>query len=89
MEIADLIRDFVQELPSRASAIADASKAGDWAALRRLAHQLKGAAGSYGFSSITDAARSIEEAASPSVGSAELDESIRRLSTLCQRARAA
>ena len=88
-EIADLVRDFVQELPSRAIAIADAAKTSDWAALRRLAHQLKGAAGSYGFSSITDAARSIEEAASPSVGSAELDESIRRLSALCQRARAA
>lgn len=89
VEVADLVLEFVGDLPNRSSAIADAAKSGDWTMLRRLVHQLKGAAGSYGFSSITDAARHIEEAASSSTRSDHLDDSIRRLAALCQRARAA
>jgi signal transduction histidine kinase/DNA-binding NarL/FixJ family response regulator len=89
VEIADLVRDFVRELPGRANAIADAAHSRDWGGLGRLAHQLKGAAGSYGFSSITDAARFVEEAASPDAGPDQLDDSIRHLTTLCKRARAA
>ncbi len=87
-ELADLVRDFVSELPSRAAAISDAAHARDWKSLSRLAHQLKGSGGSYGFGAITDVARCIEEAANASDAS-DLEVALRRLTALCQRARAA
>ncbi len=79
-DLADLLNAFVKELPSRAAAIAEAADSGDHALLARLAHQLKGAAGSYGFSSITDAARAVEQGSTP--------ETIGQLRALCARARA-
>ena len=88
-DIADLVRDFVAELPKRAESIAHAALSKDWESLRRAAHQLKGAAGSYGFGPITDAARTVEGFASGDAASADLERSIASLTTLCRKARAA
>lgn len=62
-EFATLVEMFVDELPSRASALRAAFDKGDREQVRRLAHQMKGAAGSYGFSSITLTAAMLEEEA--------------------------
>ena len=89
-DIADLVVAFVGELPSRSNAIRDAAKGGDTASLVRLAHQLKGAAGSYGFGAITDAAREVESfAKKPESERKDLDDAIETLAVLCRRARAA
>jgi CheY-like chemotaxis protein len=61
-EMGELIRQFVDTLSDRAHALRDAAARGDLAGLERLAHQLKGAAGGYGFSSITSAAAEVEAA---------------------------
>lgn len=87
-DLADLVDLFVQEMPERISNLLETLESGDWNALRRAAHQLKGAAGSYGFGQITPGAARVEEA----VRQAEPEEAIRDtvagLVDLCNRARA-
>jgi PAS domain S-box-containing protein len=88
-DMAPLIERFVESLPVRVSAMRDAAEREDTQALTRLVHQLKGAAGGYGFALITDATAQLERAlrADPrAAGPAGrlLDE----LTGLCQRARA-
>ena len=51
---------FVDELGSRVDSIRQAFVEEDVAALRRIAHQLKGSAGGYGFDPIGDAASRLE-----------------------------
>lgn len=87
-DLADLVDLFVQEMPDRVAKLLDSLEAGDWDQLRRAAHQLKGAAGSYGFGQISPSAGRVEEA----LRSAEPEEVIRDtvagLVDLCNRARA-
>jgi len=89
VELADIVRDFVRELVARAEAMRDAAREGDVASLKRLVHQLKGAAGSYGFAPIGDVARAIDERLAANAPLADLDHDLRRLAALCRRARAA
>ncbi len=60
-EMLDLIRVFLDELPARVSSIRASLDAGRASDLMRLAHQLKGAAGGYGYPTIGDAAGRVEE----------------------------
>ncbi|MGD0525928.1 MAG: ATP-binding protein, partial [Polyangiaceae bacterium] len=83
-EIVDL---FVQELPERSSAIVRASKDGDVGTLKRLAHQLAGAAGGYGFPGITTAARAVEEALAEGLHGPAYESRIEALASMCRRAR--
>ncbi|MCE5302475.1 MAG: Hpt domain-containing protein [Planctomycetaceae bacterium] len=83
-EIVDL---FVEEMPGRVAALSECLKSADWERLRRTAHQLKGAAGSYGFDVISPAAGRVEA----SVRDGEPEERIRatvdELIALCSLAR--
>lgn len=62
-ELFDLVRDFVQGLDRRVSDMQHARNAGDWIRLRSLAHQLKGAGGSYGYPDLSELAGRLESAA--------------------------
>jgi HPt (histidine-containing phosphotransfer) domain-containing protein len=62
-ELADLVALFVTELPARLDEMRAAHGRGQWELLRGLAHQLKGAGGSYGFPQLTSAAAELECAA--------------------------
>jgi HPt (histidine-containing phosphotransfer) domain-containing protein len=62
-DLHELIELFVRELPARVSAMQKAACAGDRTELRRLAHQLKGAGGSYGFPWLQRSASRIEQLA--------------------------
>lgn len=55
-----LVAMFVAELGERASAIEVASASGEWETTKRLAHQLKGAAGGYGFADLGARAAVVE-----------------------------
>jgi HPt (histidine-containing phosphotransfer) domain-containing protein len=57
-EIRDLIGRFVTKMPGYADSLEAA--ASDHDELRSLAHQLKGAAGGYGFTIVTEAAGALE-----------------------------
>jgi HPt (histidine-containing phosphotransfer) domain-containing protein len=59
----ELVEMFVGELPDRIDAIEKAIEEQNRASLGQLAHQLRGAAGGYGFPTISDAAELLESSA--------------------------
>jgi PAS domain S-box-containing protein len=61
-DLAEIIDEFVEDMRCRVKEMNEAVRGLDLPDLRRLAHQLKGSAGSYGFPTITDAARELEDA---------------------------
>lgn len=65
-DLADLVSLFVDEMPERVSRIQTLVELKAWEQLRTFAHQLKGSAGSYGFSQITPFAKDLEFAAAES-----------------------
>jgi PAS domain S-box-containing protein len=60
--LAALTEEFVAGLPDTLAAIDRAVHGGDWPALRRLAHTLKGTAGSFGYGGITALAAEVDAA---------------------------
>lgn len=90
-DMAELVDMFLDELPQRLTVLTTAVDAGDIETLRRLAHQLKGAAGGYGFDPIGKAAGSLEALLKASGDAAQsqlssMSGSIDDLKTLCERA---
>lgn len=87
-DLADLVQRFVAGLPARLVCMDRASCDGDLNELGRLAHKMKGAAGSYGFAQIAHAAAGLERAARAISSPAAAEQSLRRLTSLCHLARA-
>jgi PAS domain S-box-containing protein len=86
-DMADIIAEFVRQLPERLAEMRQAAGAGLWDVLRRLAHQMKGAGGSYGYACLTDAARELESHANQAdVEGAML--ALNHLAHLCEKVRA-
>jgi CheY-like chemotaxis protein len=85
-DMAGIVAEFVAALPQRLSAIRDGFEQGALETTWRLAHQLKGAAGGYGFPAITDAAAAVERALAMKSSSAVVLREIDALASLCQRA---
>jgi HPt (histidine-containing phosphotransfer) domain-containing protein len=83
-DMAELIEMFLAELPDRIAAVRTAIAAGQRDQVKRLAHQLKGAAGGYGYPAITDAAADLEHAAA--MGAADLRQQETALVRLCRSA---
>lgn len=61
-DMAELIEMFVDEMPERVSQLESCWEQSDGEAIKRLAHQLKGASGGYGFSVVGQAAATLEDA---------------------------
>lgn len=59
-DFAELIEMFVDALPDRMAGLSAAISNQDIAEGRRLAHQLKGAFGSYGFHELTEGLKNLE-----------------------------
>src|SRR5262249_50749298 len=74
---ARLVETFLARLDDRVSAIRSAAEAQDRALLKDLAHQLKGAAGGYGFPQISERAKILEQAAMQSFEAEQLAREIR------------
>jgi HPt (histidine-containing phosphotransfer) domain-containing protein len=62
-EIADLIPGFLENRRKDIKAMDEALRQGDFEAIQVLGHSMKGAGGSYGFDTVTDIGKSLEEAA--------------------------
>jgi CheY-like chemotaxis protein len=88
-DMKDLVARYALALPRKSSAIVDAAEGSQLEVLARLVHQLGGSAGSYGFPSITDAARAVEQGVSGAVDQDTLRSRVQVLATLCRSARAA
>ena len=61
-DMAGIVALFIHELPQRLGAMHVALAAANHEQLRMLAHQLKGAAGGYGFPKLGEAAALIDQA---------------------------
>jgi len=88
VDMADIIDRFVEGLPGRMGELRTAIAVGATADVKRMAHQLKGAAGGYGFGPITTVAGELELAIGRCEGAAETQEIVGRLLAMCARARA-
>lgn len=91
-DMIELVQEFVQELPSRADSLQTLLQASAYPDLRRLAHQLKGAAGGHGFSPISESAAKVEKMLHATVDPAQLQDlrsQVDELVGLCRRATAA
>jgi signal transduction histidine kinase/CheY-like chemotaxis protein/HPt (histidine-containing phosphotransfer) domain-containing protein len=69
-EMSELIEAFITRLPEMADAMAQALANNCFDELRRLAHQLKGSGGGYGYPSLTQQARKLEDSARAADGEA-------------------
>jgi HPt (histidine-containing phosphotransfer) domain-containing protein len=85
-DLREIVKMFVEEMPDRKSCLLDRMNAGDWEGLRRACHQLKGAAGSYGFEPITRSAAAVEDALRASRPEREIRPMVESLVDLCHRA---
>jgi signal transduction histidine kinase/DNA-binding response OmpR family regulator len=83
-DMTELIEKFTGGLPAQIKRLEDALEANDREAVRRFAHQLKGSAGGYGFSTITAAAARLEDDAREG---APIAQAVADVCDLCRRAR--
>lgn len=86
-DMAELIDYFVGELHDRVGRLAQALAAGNSDELYVIAHQLKGAAGGYGFPSISELAAELEAACrATEIETSALAEKVESLIDICRRA---
>jgi CheY-like chemotaxis protein len=84
------LRDrFVAGLPMRVCAMERGLEAGDLAVVAKLAHQLKGTGGGYGFAPISEAAASLEASIGARLALDTIRRQMREVADLCRRARTA
>ena len=84
---AKLVERFIAGLPQRVSALQDALKASEMNRLKVLAHQLKGAAGGYGFTAISQDAAKLETAIIAGADPSAISANVATLSSLCTQIR--
>jgi HPt (histidine-containing phosphotransfer) domain-containing protein len=87
-ELQLLVAMFVDELPQRIAAIQECQRLGLWDELRRLAHQLKGVGGTYGFDALTPSAARLEQCAARGEPEDEIRQALTALADLCRCVRA-
>lgn len=87
-DLGDLVEMFVNELPKRVAKIQACWEQADFDGLGRAAHQLKGAAGSYGFEGLTPSLTHLDHCVRMSRPHAEILSAIEEVAELCQLARA-
>ena len=83
-DMAEIIAEFVGQLPQRLVDMRQAGANSQWEVLQRAAHQLKGAGGSYGYPCLTDAARDLESHAKQQDAEAAML-ALSSLAHLCER----
>ena len=86
-DLRDLVEQFVQEMPDQINALDTQAKGRAWSQLAQTAHQMKGAAGSYGFDEITPCAARLEAAAREPRSEEEILSALDELLNLCRRIR--
>ncbi len=86
-DMADLVEMFVDELPQRIDSLQSLFEQEQFKDLETLAHQIKGAGGGYGYPSLTDAARTLENALKEAGDLTKMQNALDELVQLCERAR--
>lgn len=86
-DLREIVDMFVQEMPQRVAALLEQLETADWEALRRTAHQLKGAAGSYGFNTVSPCAATLENAIRSEEPEEQIRQAVGELVGMCNRVR--
>ncbi|MDA1051281.1 MAG: Hpt domain-containing protein [Planctomycetota bacterium] len=86
-DLGELVEMFVDEIPQRVSKIRKCWDDTDMESLERAAHQLKGAAGSYGFEELTPALQRLDHSLRTSRPDADILSAIEEVAELCSRVR--
>jgi histidine phosphotransfer protein HptB len=86
-DMAELIELFVANIPNKIADLEASVAAADWGTLGTLAHQLKGAAGGYGFHQLTQPALQVEVAAREAAAEEDLLDCVQDLLEMCRRVR--
>jgi HPt (histidine-containing phosphotransfer) domain-containing protein len=87
-DMAGIVDLFVAEMPERLERLLENLERGDREQLHRAAHQLRGAAGSYGFHQVTPYAARLESAARDGDSLDEIRDACLALVAICRRLRA-
>lgn len=87
-DLGELVEMFVDEMPDRIRTLKEQADEQDWGQLARTAHQLKGAAGSYGFDQLTSDAKQLELLAREGTDEQQIRDQLNTLVDLCNRTRA-
>ena len=83
-DLDDLVPEFLENCDTYVQQMRDALDRGDYETVRDVGHGLKGAGGSYGFDTITDLGKAIEEAAKKA-DATEVANSVTALENYLQR----
>lgn len=83
-DLRELVVLFVSEMPDRIAKFESEFEASNWAELQRTTHQLKGAAGSYGFMEISPAAAELEELLKNNASLDKIQQKLHDLLALCR-----
>lgn len=86
-DLHELVEMFVAEMPARMAALETAFASGVMEDVRTVAHQLKGAAGSYGFDSVTPLAANVESTINSGASIDEIRAELDALIGTCERIR--
>ncbi len=87
-DLGELVEMFVDEMSERVANLTGCANEKDWDGLGRFAHQIKGAAGSYGFDQITPFAAKVESACKTGLEEEEIMGSLNDLVNLLEKAKA-
>lgn len=87
-DLKELVELFVSELPERVARLRTGLEANALEQVQRIAHQLKGASGGYGFPMIGDSASRVEAAVQTGAAIEQIRHCVNDLTELCRRAAA-
>ena len=87
-DLQEIVRLFVDEMPERTAVFETCLVSGNLTELVRAAHQLKGAAGSYGFAELSAAAAALELTIKSEHGQEAITAATANLIARCRRATA-
>ena len=87
-DMLELVELYVEELPDKVADLERTLEECDLDELARLAHQIKGSSGGYGFGLIAARAAVVEQSATDGAEPEMLQAQVRELIMLCLRARA-
>ena len=88
LEMGKLVEMFVVEMPDRINAIVESLGRGDLESLQYATHQMKGAAGSYGFHQLTPYAAEAESSVREEQSEESVCRAVHELIDQCRRIRA-
>lgn len=86
-DLGELVEMFVDEIPDRVQSMLDAADSSNWEQLGRIAHQMKGAAGSYGFGEVTSVAAVVETSCREKASAETIQRGLQDLVSICLRMR--